>query len=241
MASVPTPPALQQEVLASVAQVCRDAYILYRTQYDSLHLPGRQRNRSYQPGPRWDGGIDSYGRQHVAVWPRIAAYMIEHGFSPVVCIRYRFEAAGGKNRPVFPNQIALREYIREYRDLHVPVSAEVYSARLLSEAESARNVVLFAESEQEMTQAQAVEYALLGGTLDLSPLFSYCLAMSVQRPELAQVFAARALLQFAEDPEGYRDSQWAPWLPAWLDEALRFVRRPKPRQGTRNVDAESEV
>jgi len=202
-------------VIDELARYCREAYIHERRQ---LQLRTGDEERPYSnPGPKWDGGMDSRGAVHKPVWPKIAQFMLKHRLNPSVCMMIRFSMAGHgthAKHPPLPHQIALDKYLPVYtgQSISAEVTEEDVRVAKISESQSCRNQFVYWMHYMSLSQADAARVVLTDDSLPVSPLTRYCLACSMQLTALAERYEAAAVAQYLLAPDAY-DAVWKEALP----------------------------
>ncbi len=204
---------LAAAMLAELSAVCRETYVAYRQLQNSLSGERKQ----YDPGYQWDGGTVKRNGKEVTyrpIWPRLAAFMLEHRLEPAACIAYRCSHVDDGSR-LYPNHLLDETWLKE-----LTASCRVRGS---SVAESLRNQVMVCTSaimdarEEGLTRKQANLFVLLDLSLELSPLFRYCLLRAERLPKSADRFLAGAAVQFLRSPVAYT-KHWGKWLPAGFAE-----------------------
>lgn len=209
-------------LLDEMADRCREAYVFERLSYES-QTTGLT---TYKSSPKWDGGEDSRGRVHKPVWPKMATFMLKHSLDPYRCIRYLFAARKNHLHPVLPNQIALPKHLPEFQGEMDVLKREIWNAfkfqKALFETKMGVSPLVGTVSTKQLWTL-----LLLNETLELSPLFRYCLAEDEGLKDVAKRYFHRALFQYILMPEEY-DSCWEKWIPEDFKEQACAVRQSAP-------------
>lgn len=158
--------------------------------------------------PSLDGGVDRWGREHQAVWPRIVDLLWRHkcldaeGF-----IAAQFQT--GK-RP-WPGQLCSEKAWDLYRKT-VPGRTQLIRSAWDSQCHA---FTLACQQVNawfpEFTTREIERYVLLSEVFGLSPLFRYCLACYANLEE-AQRLQPAALQQYLNDRIAY-DTAWEKFIP----------------------------
>lgn len=217
--------------LEELAARCRQIYIAERNHFErSIGNTAGYKN----PGPTWDGGVSSTGRTNKAIWPKIALFMLEHGLDPAVCIALRFQAAqrAGKGSPPMPNQIALASHLPLYTSSAAStVDTAAFEIALRTERELCCSRLMYLQKYVGLSSEAARKFVIYDTSLQLSPLFRYCLAVAVGIADAADEFKEAAAGQFLLAPDGYAKA-WKSVLPpkfatearSWYTQAVRSKR-----------------
>jgi hypothetical protein len=214
-----------ERYLALIAERCRDAYIRERTHYDLRRNPklaDRKPPYRYRPAPKWDGGEDDAGYEHQAIWPKIAAYMIEHGLDPYTCVRKRFEMVRGGVAP-WPNQIAQPAHLDIYKGDSELLSVDQVRTAFDLEKEYCRmglNSTRF--NRPGVPDLDIWKSLLLDDTVDISPLMRYCVATELKLHDVAKVYHLTAMSQYMVAPKVF-NAIWGKAIPRELSEQAEEV------------------
>lgn len=171
---------------------------------------------------KWDGGKAKDGKHYNPVWPKIAQLCIDEHLDPLLLVRAIFYHRD--QYPPEPNQAAGNTALDRYRMYTSPsTQLEIQNSllnalgcdRALSTAEVARQKHYYNRDD-----ACAWRLTLVSTTVNLSPLFRYCVAKNQQWDDLAEQFYSAAVKQYAQHPEIYNDV-WSEWIPATLKEVIK--------------------
>ena len=202
----------QTDVLGLMADYIRDMYIRCRRLRPGEH--------NYQLHEKWDGGVDSRGRQHKNVWPKIARFMFQHQLDASACMSLRFELAAGLKSAPLPDHIPSLRYLDDYKAVSQLDTTEL---RYILRAEKELATVEIAEAAQfELVGIPGWIFVLGNSELSLSPLFRYCLASSEELTDLLDRYRTSAILQYASSMDNY-DAAWAEWIPAKFRKQVRYA------------------
>lgn len=208
-----------------MANICREAYITERTTYEirkDRRLAERRPPYVYKPGPRWDGGRNEDGVEYEAIWPKIAAFMIEHELEPIECIRKRFALAKGSNPP-WPTQIAVVSYLDTYKGLTEVLAEE--DVQIAFELDKKYCLTAYGSQRYNVgdkTPQTVWTAILLDMSLDVTPLMRYCLAKELGLDKVVKMLEDRALLQYMKSPSTY-DKVWGKHIPPELASASSAI------------------
>lgn len=147
-------------------------------------------------------------------WDRIVDFFVEHGLNIDRCLWARFRLAESEAKDsVFPNTLIAEKYLKVYqqvcRTLPEELAIDLHTQRSLC-----RTYLLTTASQYQLGEDE-LRFTLLSRSLDLSPLFRYCLAVSEQLHDVARRYSRRALEQYLLARTEY-DSAWAGWIPEKL-------------------------
>lgn len=198
-------PEVQQ--WARLARIVRQIYILIRTEVQG---------EIYSSCAQWDGGQDSYGRNHRPIWPKIARFFVARGYEPMDYIRVQFFRAAAGRIPQ-PNQLISNTAVEIYQE-HLQGPPKNLQATLAWEIESVKSEMLPYQQALNWSFTQALEWALRNeATVKASPLVRYCLAFEYGLNNIAELFYDRALVQYVVQKDAYN----AAWPAGVLPEPLR--------------------
>ena len=171
--------------------------------------------------PSWDGGVDTYMKNHRSAWPRIAAAM-----EAVDC----YDAEGymaaqffGARRVPTPQQLSGQDAMAKYRR-YVNTSDRILGDDLTAERlafEVAVNVTKEWMPASEIREIWA--HVLCNTAWDLSPLFRYCVSVAETFDDIAKRWEYVAYEQLTSDPVGYLRCWQKILPPAMLEHANRFA------------------
>ncbi len=163
---------------------------------------------------RWDGGVANDGKHYNPVWPRIAALCDKYNLVPDLLVRAMFH--NRMQYPPEPSQAVGNEAISRYRlftsaSTRLERTADIRSAfgcdKSLSTAEVARQKKYFKRDE-----AGAWRITLVTMTVNLSPLFRYCVACNQGWDDIAMQFQSPAMRQYLQNADLY-DEVWGEYIP----------------------------
>lgn len=160
----------------------------------------------------WDGGVKD-GRSYNATWPKIAELCIENHLDPLLLVRatfYRKEMAPN------PNQAVGRTALDRYQMYVAPGTVLEIKNSLLNALDCnkslAQSEVVRQKTYFDRDDVGAWRMTLLSSSVNLSPLFRYCVAKSQGWDDIAEDFEATAQRQYAQNPMLY-DEAWAALIP----------------------------
>jgi hypothetical protein len=205
------------KILADKASQCRDAYIFERTNWHGGE-------KTYKPGPKWDGGEDRNGHIHKAVWPKIAEFVMTNRLDPYKMTAIRFGIARGSQRAPFPNQIARKAYLDAYFEGHEPVTDEQVEVDMKAEmSHCAVQLTLALEDYAGKKSKENIwRLVLFDKLLDFSPLMLYCMGVCENLEDVAEANEIGAINQYAQAPKVY-DRVWGNKIPAKLKEDVEHI------------------
>jgi len=198
--------------------VFKRTYVLERRFYEQRTSTTFERPE-YRPSPRWDGTATFESpeeRPPRNEWKHAYDALLRDGVSPHKYLRVIFrECARRGLTPPQPNQVTSRTmrrlYLESTRDCR-----DRLARQYVWEAGQARQFVLYYEKLHKMSLSLAVYRTVHDQTVELSPLFEYCLLVSAyRRPgdkherallrKSGRLLRADAVLQYVEDPDLYDD------------------------------------
>ena len=200
--------------LSKEARLVRSAYIAARTRYEQAC---KGMTGVYVPNLKMDGRSPKYRgdkiieKAVVSDWQQIADLCIAEKINPKTYIATIFasldpHAKMAPNPNYFYGQKALDRWrlLRRGQERSIELS-------LRSETEAAANKMGFYLS-MGFKKRRAYRTTLLDDSLGLSPLFRYCVAVSLNYDDIAEHFYEAAVTQFAEFDRYYLKF-WAEMLP----------------------------
>jgi hypothetical protein len=197
---------------ASLADRTREAYLQRREELNAI-LGNSEPDLRSRPIPRWDGGVDSYGRQHSPIWPRIAEFLRQRGIGNPV----HFISANMSAGCPLPPELMTENAVKRYYDYEECLPGKI-ACRLNGDVGRFEFAVLETRLlYPELTSDREVcEHVLRNHVSpDLSMLFRYCKAVSEKMASVAEIYEDLALEEFQHCPELYRE-HWKNILPARL-------------------------
>lgn len=150
-------------------------------------------NYGLRPMPEWDGGVNGFGTNKRAVWPKIAAVIVENDADPFTFIRAQFNGVR-RSEPPKPNQLYGTAAITRWQQFHFQAK-EALRRSLASDQNQIKVHVLPFTVNLKWETRKALNYVLRDVKCGASPLVRYCTAVREQLP-VADVFRERALLQY---------------------------------------------
>jgi len=206
-APVVVPQWQRRQFVDRLASRIRDIYIAEVDRWNS-----RQGRRSrYRPGPKWDGGRDSGGRHHKAVWPKIAEFVLNRELDEARFIRAQFEKAAYQPQP---NQLTNERAVGQYLDSVRQLPGELERALLIQ----GRSAVVAFETLRATSQWHdnlVWAYVLSDLRNELTALFRFCVAASVGLPHVQLLFHDAALAEYLRHRVVY-DRIWGEHIPESL-------------------------
>jgi hypothetical protein len=198
----------------------------YTNAYRALQEALLGRKSFYKPSPMFDGHPGSLEESpRESVWLKAARALRRLGYDPEAYVRAQFDVYS-KNGPPRPDQLTS------------PSSVRLYEHRCRGEEVVARE--RFSLGSQVEVAKQRIEALVAGGyapedawyevlldpDVDLSPLFRYCLAVSISRKadaederfaELSAELKPAAVAQYTTYQEAF-DAEWVKFLPRGFPE-----------------------
>ena len=244
----PTPPPVTEQTVK--AWRVKVVYMQERGRWETLRLGGVV---EYRPPREYDGraaatvdGETELERAKSSVWQKIVDWCRARKIAPEAYVRYCFQALPlSLTTAPEPHQLLTANYLtkwkkgRHRRRIDVKLQLEV-------QKEKARREMTL----RQLVYGQPAEKAQIGviaggGDMGLSPLFCYCLAVSIgtkKMRKIAQRLKAEAVLQFESSRKLYKEL-WAEFLPEGFAAESRELypyllaklwtarKKPKPPEG----------
>lgn len=176
----------------AIASVCREVY----TRLCRMYM-GDDRDSSDQDDQMWE---------------RLAEFVCRENIHPVRWIHFHFANCMNCDRPPLIRDLMNRKNLESYRQMEAPSSDDL-SNMWDSESRLAHVKIKQVAQEYDLDYGMACRAVLITDKESFSPLFAYCLAESVGDEESKSSLFMAAVLQFAEAPEAYKSSRWAPFIP----------------------------
>lgn len=216
-------------ILERIADEIRGLYIRRRRDLEGAHT-GRKSH--YLPGPHWDGGVTKKGHQRSSIWLKVAEFCVEHGLDHFNYVSQLFINSSPRFIPQ-PNHLTSARVLESYRQescyssassqtAYIAEAFEAEKDRLASRLHDWADIINYDDS-REYTEVE-VQRAILGdGSIGLTPLFRFCLAIQKKQDDIAEEYYGGALLQYIKYPEAY-SAVWGSLIPAWFNEAAMACR-----------------
>ena len=153
----------------------REAYVVARR--DALERK-TGRPSAYGTGriPKWDGGTDSVGRRHKPIWPKVAKYLAsKDGVDIPTFMAAQF--VDGRLRK--PTELYAASAWKRYEE-YIAASAALVAQKLKGDTIRFKQAVADAAFHTSGEDKKTLWYLALSNPLaQLSPLFRYCVAISL--------------------------------------------------------------
>lgn len=183
--------------LDTMSRVVRNIYILLRTEFQ---------RRPYDPGPRWDGGRDRYGKMRRSVWPKFAAFIIERGFEPMLYIQFHFDNATTDRVPL-PDYLCSVTAAELYVDKQSRLIGDL-AKKLAWEIGGIQAEMRPLINGLRWEHDRALRFALRNtSSVHARSLTRYCLAVEYGMDDIAEYYHDHALFQYAFQKNAY-DAAW---------------------------------
>ncbi len=209
-----------QIILEVVAEGVREFYMRERRLREEVDTGTPS---AYEPGVRWDGGVDRHGKEHPAIWPRIAKVIVLHGLSPDPYVRAVFEMQLGAAIPtpkmlLNPVVLAQCEYAASVGGCQLDVALTSQQNALESQMEM--GMTIGGDNRREI----AMFDALLDENMSASALFRYCVGHREGFAEVCRTFRLAAVAQYMRRPAEY-DRAWGKLIPVSVKKEAKALRR----------------
>lgn len=191
-----------------------------RSLYESL-LSGKQ--IEYRAPASYDGKSALYvegeddakvENSKKSIWRTLADFFSANKIDPRLYIRVQFEPSQlGLRRAPEPTQLMTPECIHVYHQALARIGPTVELALLTQRAVASAAIVN--NEELGCDRDQAVITVITNDSIELSPLFRYCLAWSMGTDKfrkLARLYQDHAVIQFQRFRQYYQ-RYWSEWLP----------------------------
>lgn len=211
-----------RRLLEEMTQRVREAYILERRRWE-LRVTGRPSD--YRSSEKWDGGENPRtGKRTAGVWPKVAAFVLEHRLEPCAFIRSQFEDVVDRDRCPLPNQLYNQNALGRWKerstsDLRI---VAVYLDACKSNVQL--QVMDTKETMPEWSEREVWAFVLTDGTTELDPLFRYCMAEKLGLVDVADTYEESAAAQYVRDEPNY-DEIWGDLIPYEFKMRARQVYR----------------
>jgi hypothetical protein len=186
------------EVCYATADELREVWFT-AWRWHHYHTTGRRSNFGRSYIPRWDGGLDTAGRQYQPLWPRVAAFLAENG---VTDIRTFVQAMFDDSRtpPPDPSVLLSASTLASYRKCPDP-TRRVADALRVQKNEYGRALHQARLFYPDPSTARLA--VLLDRSVSLSALFRFLAADYYQMTNVQAMWFEEALAQYVRNPDGY--------------------------------------
>ena len=173
--------------------------------------------------PHWDGGVDSFGRNHRPVWPRLATFFTQHQIDPIVYIQAAFALRRGRTPPA-PNTLMHGDLLSHYYQVTAERRTAVSEAWLRNR-KAIENEIWALKRFYPNHPESAVRVTAICDThrIEAGPLLRYCMAVEFGLMELAGDFLRPAAVEYLCNRVGY--DALLPDLPQPIRDAAAAVQR----------------
>lgn len=203
---------MNEEFDEQLAQDLRQIYIEERRDFHRKR--GQHISASnYKPSPQWDGGKNSRGYKFKPIWPKIAAVVAENALDPRLFVRACFEAAD-KYAPE-PNILLSKSALDNYQKHSAEGGKYDLNTSLALAKEVFKSRLYYYVDQTDMEQADILTAVLFDETLQMSPLFRYCMSIRFDLIPVRKEYFKAAVLEYVRDREEY-DRCWSDVLPESL-------------------------
>lgn len=204
--------------LALLARRLRAVYVQERSAFETMKLgePVKyQVPRSYdgRPAVETDGGVELQPATR-SVWWVLARFLAAEDFSPEAFIEAQFDRLGPTARPPEPRQLRSAACVRRAAQF-VAATAREIPLELVLQRKQAATRISYLQLYGREAKEDSYAIALLDSDLELSPLFRYCLALSIgglRFRRIAKRFETEACFQYQRYRKHYK-RHWGELLP----------------------------
>lgn len=190
---------------------------------------GREGGAYYEPSRAFDGFDNpgpEQGKPRPAVWLKVARAVVARGYDVEEYVRAQFEVFRQEGPPT-PAHLLSDRSVQSYEYARDAAPSEAVPS-LSTQVHVARTRILEALSADRSTSPHdAWRRVISDPTLQLTPLFRYCLAASegLEFADMAESFKEDAALQYCRNPRAY-DSEWRDVIPrSFPAEAAKIAER----------------
>lgn len=189
----------------------REEYIRQRRLWEENRSIDRKSR--YRPSPRYDEPqFDAQDNQvQERFWVRAVKFLLARDFDPVACVTSLFTTAGNSPHPPWPNHLVSTRNAELFSEATEASGVRV-GASLVYQKNRCRLITTLLAADEGLRGADLFRRVLLDETLELSDLFRYCMAVSVELADVAAHFKRRALLQYLLHVTKY-DQFWGELIP----------------------------
>lgn len=177
----------------------------------------------YQPPAKYDGKAPVTLDKEVvleagksSLWQKIVDWCRSRKIGPESYIRYCFQALPlTYTSAPEPDQLLSDKYLKKWKKGREKRRIDVKLQLDLQKEKARREMTLRQLVYEQPAERAQIGVIAGGGDLGLSPLFCYCLAVSIGTPKMrkiAQRLKAEAILQFESSRKLYKEL-WAEFLP----------------------------
>lgn len=191
-------------ILEAVANQIRSAYLVERSAISHTGRP-------YRSSPKWDGGVDKYGKRHKPIWPKIAKLVLSNHLDPLAFVRAQF--SGRTHNPPRPTEL-LNAKALDRAGRAKACDTQDFTVFFRSQINTYCVEVIRLNELMEWPKELIWLTVLKDESLSLSSLFRYCQAVAIGGPrfeKVARKYRVAAMLQYIRGREEY-DRVWKDWL-----------------------------
>ena len=211
------------ETLGDLPDESLPAFIrhIYCTEY-RVACPAAQ-DYGDTPIAQWDGGQDSFGRNHRPVWPKLAAFFTNNSVDPISYIRAAFAMRRGRTPPA-PNTLTSGEMLTHYYQF-VAESRQTIGETWNRQRQAMLTEIASLQRFYKDAPLRTLQITALcdGHRVEANCLLRYCMSVEYQLTELAGDFLRPAAVEYLCHRAAY--DAVLPTLPqAVREEAVRLQR-----------------
>ena len=158
---------------------------------------------SYRHSVRWDGGIDPHSKkQHSCIWLKIAMYLLERRLvelEPFVNAQLYDSHIGIRPTPsLMLGQQGFARFIKSNRLIKESIQVGLERQRMTARMAISNAINLYPDDIKS-----AYSYVILDSSIELTPLFRYCLSIEMGLENCAKFWQKAALVQYFLNPSIY--------------------------------------
>ena len=209
---------MDQTPLARLANDIRTAYVCER-RFFVLRTKGVRDDFGERPVARWDGGTDSYGRKHQAVWPKLALFFLNKNVDFVCAVKAMFETTKGGPPPT-PDKLT-QEWVLAAAARWKEKKAKELELSWAFDKETTAGWINRLARENPDTDIKLIwRKAIILPETGVSAIGRYCLAKAVGDDKVASFYFDEAFSYYCRLADVY-DKVFGDAIPAEMKQRLK--------------------
>jgi hypothetical protein len=201
--------------LDKLAFHCRQLYCLAMRRFLQISR-GRVSSYGDKPIVQWDGGQrPKDGKIFKPVWPKVAAFVQQHGLNAEWLVALVFQANRDKPYPPSPTHLCTPRALQIYNEYAPQANADrvdYLRRRWESQTQELKTQTLLAEAYGSYSASECLHYVLSNIHIPLSALFRVCVADIAGMNDLVDIYLSSAIDQYQADPLSYNKA-WSGKIP----------------------------
>lgn len=162
----------------------------------------------------WDGGLDSHGKTHQPIWPKIAKFLEQQTIAPEFLVQLVFANWADITPPLpthFLSPVVVKQYLDAVPALHARLEHSLKNQWHLL------NTHRVIHLSNGATEQEAACWAIADESLPFMPLFRYIVAERLNYTDLQTAIAEKARRQVRATRQLLSATTWAQLIPkGWL-------------------------